>query len=777
MPKRPVLGMLKARGGIDPESTLGAELRHLGVNNKTAPGLFRGGLEGGLSSADNIVASEVDLFSHSYAPGEYIPEADILAAVRDEMHGEPRRTPEQLQAIDEYAARVEHNAGAKEDMASLKAAATLKRIETAEAKKLAEMTDLAARIGERENFDAEGATADLRVLIERRLAQSAQVVEDASRYMTDLSEQLKAKNPDLVKAKVAALKQRLSAVANRRGSQLLEMSDQEIMDAATGIRNNLTGLGPRMALPSDLIVQGPRGPLKERALNFVTTQELKPFLQWDSEEIMKRYNRTMNVDINLIRKFGSVDLKDQVAKIVAEGNALKVGKSVKEQARINDVIKHDVRDLTAMRDILRGTYMLPKDPDGLLHRTAMVAKTWNLLASLGMMTVSSLSDLGKAVFVNGMTRSMRTVFTPMFHGVSGFNLARRDIKAAGVGTDMVSADQVLAFSDIAKEYSAGTMFERGLSKAGHAFGTLTLMNPWNASLKQFVGVTTITRALEDIDAMVAGKIGAKERGWLLEGGIDESLAAKISEQVAQHGGATDGGGLRWANTGGWDVSQPGVAEARRALHAFINRDVNRTIVTPGIGDKPLKMHGDIGGLVGQFQSFAFASIQHTLVSGLQQKDMAVLNSMLHMLFWGAVSYKIKSDLAGFATPDPTTGDGAKVWAAEALDNSGILGVLMNADHAVEKATGDKFGLSALTGRPARRYSNVNLMGAFLGPSFGRAADMADIFAALSTGNVSQSTVHKGVKMVPLQNLAWARWMFQKAEGGINNYFGIPQRRQ
>ncbi len=777
MQKRPVINLLKARGGVDPQSTLGAELRHMGVDNKTAPGLFRGGLEGGKGAADNIVASEHDIFRDSYPPGEYVPEADILAAVREEMHGNPIRTADELLQIDNYEAIQQHNAGAKEDMASLKAAATLKRIEAAEAKKLAEMTDLADRIGERENFDAEGATADLRVLIERRLAQSAQVVEDASRYMTDLSEQLKAKNPDLVKAKVAALKQRLSAVADRRGSQLLEMSDQEIRDAATGIRNNITGLGPRMALPSDMVVAGPRGPLKERVLNFVTTEELKPFLEWNSEAILQRYIHTMSTDLNLIRKFGSVDMKDRFAKITDEANAAKVGKPGKEQKRINDKLKSTINDLSAMRDILRGTYALPKNPDGFLHRASVTLRTFNLLTKLGMMTVSSLSDLGKATMVNGQVRSMRTVFVPLWAGLKEFNIARADAKRAGVGTDMVIADQILQFSDIAKAYSSGTMFERGLHKSGQAFGVLTLMNQWNAALKQWVGITTITRALEGIEAMTAGKITAKERGWLAEGGINESLAAKIQEQFKIHGGEVDGGGVRFANTADWNIKEPGVAEARRALHAFINRDVNRTIVTPGIGDKPLMMHGDVGSVVGQFQSFAFASIQHTLVSGLQQKDKAVFASMLLMLGFGALSYKWKSDLAGFDTPDPTTEEGAKVWAAEALDNSGILGILMNADHAVEKMTGDAYGLSALTGKPARRYANVNAWGAFLGPSFGTGSDMLDIFAALATNNVSQSTVHKAVKLTPLQNLAWARWMFQMGESGINNYFGIPQRRQ
>ena len=118
-----------------------------------------------------------------------------------------------------------------------------------------------------------------------------------------------------------------------------------------------------------------------------------------------------------------------------------------------------------------------------------------------------------------------------------------------------------------------------------------------------------------------------------------------------------------------------------ALRSFVNRDVNRTIVTPGIGDKPLWMSGDLGSVIGQFQAFAMSSVQKTLISGLQQRDMKVLNGMMVMLGMGALSYYFKTNLAGAqVSGDP------RVWAAEAVDNSGILGVIANANHAIEKVT-------------------------------------------------------------------------------------------
>lgn len=542
------------------------------------------------------------------------------------------------------------------------------------------------------------------------------------------------------------------------------LSRQELVSLAHDTINNILGQSPgRLFMPGDF-VKLKRGPLAERMLASLPTTKVLDFVERDIEKIDHFYSRTMASDINLSKKFGSVDMADRLQKIQDEANARKAGKTEAEQTRLQNIAERDKRDISAMRDIIRGTYRLPDNPDGLLHRSVVAAKTMNFLSSLGMMTVSSISDIGKPVFVHGLTRSLRTAFNPFIHGLASYHLARADAKLAGVGLDMIGGDRVMALNSLADEYASGTAVERGLSQTGRAFGFLTLMNPWNAVMQQFAGVMTITRALEDIEKMVGGSIGAKERGYLAEGGIGENLADRIHAQAQAHGGID--GGVRWAGTAAWKDN-----EAKAALHAFINRDVKRIIVIPQAGDLPLWMKGDLGRVIGQFQSFAFASIQHTLVAGLQQRDMAAFNGMMVMLALGALSYKLKSDAAGIdiSNASPMT------WAAEAVDNSGILGVLMNADHAVEKLTSDRIGISALTGQPARRYMNVNTMGAFLGPSLGKASDILDVVGAAFRGKITASDTHKVRKLIPMQNLFWARGMFDRAEGGANSMFGIPAR--
>ena len=111
MPARPVLGMLRDAGGVRPGSTLAAELNAMGVTAKTVPGLFR---KNGRGAADNFVRSEHPLFSQVGGDddlGGYIREDEILDAIRDELFGAPRRTPEQTAEIERYRAVLDAQAG------------------------------------------------------------------------------------------------------------------------------------------------------------------------------------------------------------------------------------------------------------------------------------------------------------------------------------------------------------------------------------------------------------------------------------------------------------------------------------------------------------------------------------------------------------------------------------------------------------------------------------------------------------------------------------------
>ena len=108
MPNFPVLGTIKDLGGVDPTSPLAAELRNLGVTNRSMPGLFR---NGGRKALDNIPRNELGgFFGDAIDPTDYINEGEWLDGVRRELAGDPMRSAEQQAVLDQFAPTAEMRA-------------------------------------------------------------------------------------------------------------------------------------------------------------------------------------------------------------------------------------------------------------------------------------------------------------------------------------------------------------------------------------------------------------------------------------------------------------------------------------------------------------------------------------------------------------------------------------------------------------------------------------------------------------------------------------------
>lgn len=543
--------------------------------------------------------------------------------------------------------------------------------------------------------------------------------------------------------------------------RFVEQTPDEIRAMAHEIVDGILGHSPqRVLLPAD-VAGGPRGPLKERMLKSLPTMLVRDFVERDVDVIDRIYTRTMATDIALMRKFGSVDLKDQIAKINDMANRLGEGKSPAEVNRIQKQKEADIRDVVAVVARLRGTYAIPTNTEGLIYRAARVVRDLNYMRMLGGMTLSAVPDLGRPVMVHGMTRTLRTAFTPFTAGLGALKLARKEARLAGAGTDLILDDRMMSTLDRSEDFGRGSAIERGLSTATQGFGLVSLMAPWNAFMRQFVGIITQTRMLQAIDGLNAGEISAKERAYLAAGGVDNNMADRIGRQFADHG--QKHGDIWWANTGAWTDQ-----EAVRAFRSFMIRDVDRTILVPG-QEKPLWMSTELGKVVGQFKSFSMASTQRVMVSGLEQRDMAALNGAILSVALGALSAKLKMDVGGYDTSEWTP----TKWAIEGFDRSGMAGWFMDANNLLEKTALRPVTAAGLTGETASRYQSRNVFGAVFGPT----ADLVgDVLPLGMTGEWSAADTHVARKLVPLQNIFYLRAGFDAIERGVNQAFGIPARR-
>lgn len=377
----------------------------------------------------------------------------------------------------------------------------------------------------------------------------------------------------------------------------------------------------------------------------------------------------------------------------------------------------------------------------------------------GGMTLSAIPDVGKIVFTHGLTSTFRDGFVPLVRNFRAVRLAGNEVKAAGTALDMILDSRVMAMADIMDDFGRHSKFERGLSAVSSRFGVVSLMAPWNAALKQFAGLISMTNLLRSAKHVAQGTATADEIRRLAAAGIDADLAIRISDEFDIHGEVTDGVWL--AQTGDWLDR-----DAIEAVRAAVVRDVDRIIVTPG-QDKPLWMSTELGKLVGQFKSFPISTMQKTVLAGLQQRDAAVLNGVVLMLALGAFAYWAKSLAAGYETSDDVA-----VWAVEAFDKSGLGGWLMEANLIAEKATRGNIGFSALTGKEVSRYASRNVYGALLGPTAGAAADVFQVSGSIFAGDTSKADLHKARMLIPYQNLFFLRRLFDRVEEAVG---GEPRK--
>src|SRR5690606_10489899 len=276
----------------------------------------------------------------------------------------------------------------------------------------------------------------------------------------------------------------------------------------------------------------------------------------------------------------------------------------------------------------------------------------------------------------------RDGFIPMMRSWKAYRAAAEEIKMAGTALDMVLDSRTMALADITDDFGRHSKFERGLSALSSKFGVISLMAPWNAAMKQFAGIVTMTNLLRTAEKLAKGSATKAEIRKLAAAGIDQEMAKRIASQFAEHG---ERGDVWLAQTGSWTDRQ-----AIEAVRAAVVRDVDRIVVTPG-QDKPLWMSTELGKTVGQFKSFAVSSMQRTMLAGLQQRDAATLNGTLLMLALGAATYAAKEKIAGRELSDDPA-----VWAVNAFDRSGLTGWLMEANNISEKLTRGRVGASFFT---------------------------------------------------------------------------------
>ena len=470
---------------------------------------------------------------------------------------------------------------------------------------------------------------------------------------------------------------------------------------------------------------------------------MKDYLESDANYVLQRHIREASAEIELTRTFGNKSLDSQLAAIQDEYDALMRLRPA-EQEKLAKAREADLRDILALRDRLVGTYGMPDDPSSFFVRAGAFLRSANFVTKLGGMTVSAIPDLARGMMVNGFSNTMRG-YGALITRSPAYLASRAEQKKMAVGLETILQTRSRTMGDLVDSSSRTTAIEAGMERITDVFGKLTMMGHFDDMNKSVNGMITS-------DGILSGAFPAKRLAKL---GINDKMAERIQKEFQKHGEVIQGWHI--GNFEKWDDQY-----AAGLLQSAVLKDVNNTVITPGIGDTPLWASTPLGKTVFQFKSFATASYNRATLGGLQEGTAQFYYGTAFQIGLGSLTYALKQAANGREV-DLTP----QKMVLEGIDRSGILGPLMEYNNMAEKASGGMIGLGPLLGTSTQsRYASRGFIGSALGPTFGLLDTVTDVTAGMLNGDAGDRVLHSARTLLPGNNLFWIAPLINQVDPGM-----------
>ena len=517
-----------------------------------------------------------------------------------------------------------------------------------------------------------------------------------------------------------------------RGEKTMSREEAEITADAT--INKIVG--------AKIFMVKAAGSTRSRTLS-VPDRLMKDYLESDANYVLQRHIREASAEVELTRAFGNKSLEKQLKDIQDEYDAL-MRQNPKDQAKLAKARDNDIRDITALRDRLSGTYGMPDDPSSFFVRAGAFLRSANFVTKLGGMTVSAIPDLARGVMVNGFGNTMRG-YSALITRSPAFKASRAEQLKMAVGLETILHTRARTMGDLVDSSARTTAVEAGMERVTDAFGKLTLMGHFDDMNKSVNGMITS-------DGILSGAFTGRRLAKL---GINDNMAARIRSEFEKHGEVINGWHI--GNFEKWDDQH-----VAGVFQSAVLKDVNNTVITPGIGDTPLWASTPLGKTIFQFKSFATASYNRATLGGLQEGTGQFYYGTAFQIGLGALTYALKQSANGKEvdwSPQKLT--------IEGIDRSGILGPLMEYNNMAEKATGGMVGLGALLGTGTQsRYASRGFIGSALGPTFGLLDTITDVTAGVLNGDAGDRVLHNVRTLLPGNNLFWIAPLINQVDPGL-----------
>nr|WP_228293378.1 phage capsid protein [Klebsiella variicola] len=345
---------------------------------------------------------------------------------------------------------------------------------------------------------------------------------------------------------------------------------------------------------------------------------------------------------------------------------------------------------------------------------------------------------------NGFSNTMRG-YGALITRSPAYLASRAEQKKMAVGLETILHTRARTMGDLVDSSSRTTAAEAGMERITDVFGKLTMMGHFDDMNKSVNGMITS-------DGILSGAFPAKRLAKL---GINEKMAERIQREFQKHGEVIQGWHI--GNFEKWDDQY-----AAGLLQSAVLKDVNNTVITPGIGDTPLWASTPLGKTVFQFKSFATASYNRATLGGLQEGTAQFYYGTAFQIGLGSLTYALKQAANGREV-DLTP----QKMVLEGIDRSGILGPLMEYNNMAEKVSGGMIGLGPLLGTGTQsRYASRGFIGSALGPTFGLLDTVTDVTAGVLNGDAGDRVLHSVRTLLPGNNLFWIAPLINQVDPGM-----------
>lgn len=539
-----------------------------------------------------------------------------------------------------------------------------------------------------------------------------------------------------------------------------EVSAEEAMDIARDVGRQLTDDPTSHIKHKDPTIRV-AGALEGRTLA-IPDNVLSKWLVNEPDIVLRSWSHDMATQIEFTRQFGDTSIETQLKQVEDEWNKIIEAASNEDPklaGKYQRAKSHDLELLRALRDRLLNKYKTPDNPRSGWVRAGRLVRNANILRLLGGMTLSAIPDLARPLY-NHHFGSYGKAIKSIVLSPELRKMAKADLERMGIALDLTLHSRLRAITEadyMPQQFSRPEAFIDNLVTGSGGrypdFGRVSLMSHWNANMKLITGLMSQDGL---IGAIMKNQMNAKR---LQRGGISEDMAKRIKDQINQHG--SKNGSLRVGNSDKWD--DLGAAEV---FESAILKEVDGTIITPGIMDKPLWMSSEMGKVIGQLKSFGFASTNKQMLAGLNNFNGYFIQGSLAAITLGALTYSIKRRQAGHE-PD----EDSATLIRKGIEYSGAIGM---GSEAIQFAAGIGQAAGIYKGDGNFRWARQGIWGSMLGPSAGLVEDSLRAGRVFAREEPNAGDVAALRRMLPYQNLFQIRsHVFDPAEQMLKDRLRIP----